>query len=291
MIRLRMRQLYIACLVAVLFSGCARLAYSQTPSLELADRSVAVGDAEIHYMIGGSGPPLLLIHGFMFAGRAWGPFIDDLGEHYTLVIPDLRGHGNSTPFEDWSYEQAARDMFAVLDDAAFDQAVVIGYSAGANTAIHMALQDSRRLSAMVLVAGAHRLTTEVRETLRNYPPIEQMPTVQLQENRGYHPGGDTQIRRLLAQLRSLADNFDDFDISPEHLGRIAIPTMSVVGDRDDAYPLHVVMELHEAVPNSTLWVLPNESHLFLASDAFGGSPEAREAFVPTVLRFLQAQGL
>jgi len=276
------------CLPLVLAGG-ATVASAQEPRLHLEERSVQVGGATIHYQVGGSGPPLLMIHGFAFGGHAWDPFVDAFGEHYTVIVPDLRGHGRSTnPSGEWSYKQVARDMFRVLDQLGFEQVSGIGYSAGGNTLIHMAAQQPQRLSSMVLVAGAHRLTTKARDAIRAFPPFQDMPPEQQEETRRLHPRGDQQIRSLYAQLRTLADNYEDFDFSPEHLASIPVRTLLVWGDRDEFYPLDVALELYEALPNASLWVVPGESHLFLASDAFGGSRVAAEAFTPTVLRFLSS---
>jgi pimeloyl-ACP methyl ester carboxylesterase len=58
--------------------------------------SAALGPLRIHYRTYGSGPPLLLIHGVMTTSYSWRYVLDELGEHYTLVIPDLPGAGRSS---------------------------------------------------------------------------------------------------------------------------------------------------------------------------------------------------
>ena len=62
---------HLACVFGVLLAtflvAVAASVEAQEPTLDLDERSVTVGDAEIHYMIGGSGPPLLMVHGFVFA--------------------------------------------------------------------------------------------------------------------------------------------------------------------------------------------------------------------------------
>ncbi len=277
----------LSCLTLVLAGG-AKVASAQETRIHLEERSVEVGDVTIHYRVGGSGPPLLLIHGFTSEGHQWDQFADALGQQYTLIVPDLPGHGQSTnSLGAWSYKQVARDMFRVLDHLGFEEVSGIGYSAGGNTLIHMATQQPLRLSSMVLVAGAHRLTVEARDLARTIH-FETMPPEQQQEIRASHSRGDQQIQWIYAQLRGLADNYEDFDFSPEHLASIPVRTLLIWGDRDEFYPLEVALELYEALPNASFWVLPGESHLFLASDAFGGSRVAAEAFVPTVLRFLSS---
>ena len=280
----------------VLWASCAILTLSGQPLVaqesiyDSTRRSVEVGDVQISYWTVGEGPPLLLIHAFAFTADLWSPFIGPLSADHRLIIPELRGHGYSTFGEgEWSYAQAARDMFAVLDAEGVTRTAALGYSAGANTLIHMALQAPHRLGAMVLVAGAHRLTNEARAGLRDFPPLEELPPAQREANRTLHPGGDDQIRGLFAHLRALADNYGDFNSSPERLSKIEVPTLLIWGDRDPFYPIDLAVELYESLPNASLWVLPAEEHLFLATDAFGGSATARAAFVPNVLRFLNSQ--
>jgi pimeloyl-ACP methyl ester carboxylesterase len=273
--------------LSVAVFALAQPAICQTSVYELPRVSVDVGDAEISYWTVGTGPSLMLIHPFAFTADFWSPYVERLSESHRLIIPELRGHGFSTIDDGpWSYSQAALDMFAVLDREGVSRVAVVGYSAGGNTLIQMALQDQDRLAGMVLVAGAHRLTNEARVGLRNFPLLEDLPPAQREANRTLHPGGDEQVRHLFAQMRSLADNFTDFEVSPERLSTIETPTMLVWGDRDDFYPIGLAVELYEALPDASLWILPGEAHLFLATDAFGGSAPAREAFAPTVLRFL-----
>jgi pimeloyl-ACP methyl ester carboxylesterase len=276
-----------SCMFAGSLALGAQPSLAQESVYDLDRHSVDVGDAEISYWAAGDGPPLVLIHAFAFTADQWAPYVEALSEQYRVIVPELRGHGYSTiDGGPWSYATAARDMFAVLDPEGISRAAVVGYSAGANTLIHMALQNPERLTGMVLVAGAHRLTNEARAGLRTYPRLEDLPPAHREANRTLHPGGDTQVRDLFVHLRGLADNYVDFNISPERLSTIEVPTLLVWGDRDTFYPIGLAVELYESLPNASLWVLPGEEHLFLATDAFGGSEAARQAFVPNLMRFL-----
>ena len=81
---------------------------------------VDTGEAEIHLIRGGSGPPLLLLHGFPQSHVAWHKVAPALAEAFTLVIPDLRGYGDSSgPAPDpdnqaYSKRAMALDMVAVM---------------------------------------------------------------------------------------------------------------------------------------------------------------------------------
>ncbi len=62
----------------------------------MEDRRVAVGDAELYLRLGGTGPPLLLLHGYPQTHLAWHRVAPAPARDITLVVPDLRGYGAST---------------------------------------------------------------------------------------------------------------------------------------------------------------------------------------------------
>ena len=68
------------------------------------------GGAQIFYRVFGSGPPLLLLHGFFGTGDLWVPFLDELSASYRVIVPDMRGHGRSTnPSSRFLHRDSARD--------------------------------------------------------------------------------------------------------------------------------------------------------------------------------------
>ena len=88
-----------------------------TPSLPLTEHTVEVDGIPVYYRTGGSGAPLLLLHGFTQIGKLFNPYVDALGRHYTVIVPDFPGHGRSPRFAspDWSCQETASLMFAFLD--------------------------------------------------------------------------------------------------------------------------------------------------------------------------------
>ena len=75
---------------------------------------VSVNGIEMHYESYGAGEPLILLHGFFGSNKWWNFAVDDLSQHFKLIIPDLRGHGRSTnPLKQWTMAQSARDIFAL----------------------------------------------------------------------------------------------------------------------------------------------------------------------------------
>src|SRR5690349_18602029 len=117
--------------------------------------SVHVNEIEMYYEIHGEGEPLLLLHGGGGVGANWQLIFDEPPAGYRLIIPDLRGHGHSTRSSlEFSFRQAALDVFALLDQLGVHRFKAIGMSMGAKTLLHMATQQPTRVDAMVLVSAA-----------------------------------------------------------------------------------------------------------------------------------------
>jgi len=113
---------------------------------------------ELAYRLYGEGEPLVLIHGWSCEGRYWDEFgfTTKLNAEYKVIVPDLRGHGDSETPEDRDFtDQAfASDVIAVLDDLAIDSAHVFGYSLGGWVVFELAANYSSRIRS-IIVGGAH----------------------------------------------------------------------------------------------------------------------------------------
>ena len=105
-----------------------------------------------------AGEPLVLIHGWSGEGRYWDEcgYIAALGHEFQLILPDLRGHGDSdTPANrDFSDTAFASDIIAVLDDMGIDSAHMFGYSLGGWVVFELAAEYPSRVRSAV-VGGAH----------------------------------------------------------------------------------------------------------------------------------------
>src|SRR4030095_552627 len=89
------------------------------------------GDAEIAYAVLGDGPPLVLLHPFPAHHELWLPAAQALTSRYRVVLPDLRGHGESDIGEGpATMEKHAVDLARVLDDVGLARALFCGVSIG-----------------------------------------------------------------------------------------------------------------------------------------------------------------
>lgn len=105
------------------------------------------------YRISGSGPALLLLHGLACDSSTWAKVMPTLAEHYTVIAPDLLGHGESDkPDADYSlggYANGMRDLLTVLG---IDKVTVVGHSFGGGVAMQFAYQFPDRTERVALVS-------------------------------------------------------------------------------------------------------------------------------------------
>ncbi|HQT55363.1 MAG: alpha/beta hydrolase [Phenylobacterium sp.] len=106
---------------------------------------VDVGEATLRVRHGGSGPPLLLLHGYPETHMMWSRVADDLARDFTVIAPDLRGYGESTApattpdHETYSKRAMARDAVALMRHFGFDRFNLAGHDRGGRVAYRLAL--------------------------------------------------------------------------------------------------------------------------------------------------------
>ncbi len=216
---------------------------------------VETNGAKIYYETYGEGEPLLLLHGFSLSHKAWGAWIEDLAKQHFLIIPDLRGHGNSTnPSGVYTASVAADDMYGLMDHLNIDRFQAMGQSAGAVILTHMAIMDTTRISDMILVSGTSYLPESTRAAFKNITYDAWREHME-----PHHPGGEAQIRNLIGQLHALADS-NEVNFTSAQLSTITCPTLIIHGDRDRFYSLDIPVKSYQAIPKSYLWVVPNAGH-------------------------------
>src|SRR5687768_14977927 len=118
---------------------------------------ISLGDGlHLHVTHAGSGPPVVLLHGFTGSSASWATFAKALDRFSTIAI-DLPGHGRSSAPSDparYALPRFADDLAAVLDALHVDRAAVLGYSLGARAALHFALAHPVRVSALILESAS-----------------------------------------------------------------------------------------------------------------------------------------
>lgn len=111
-----------------------------------------LGDVQLRVRCWGEGPPLLLIHGLGSSGDDWAFQIGPLAQRHRLIVPDLRGCGESaSPPGRYSIAQFADDLWRLLDHLGEARPALLGFSMGGAVALEMALQRPASVERLVLV--------------------------------------------------------------------------------------------------------------------------------------------
>lgn len=245
-----------------------------------AGRLETLNGIQLYFEVHGSGEPLILLHGFTGSSQDWAGSIAELGGRFQLIIPDMRGHGRSgVPPKPFRHDEAAADLIALLDHLGVGRYSGLGVSAGGNVLLHLATRQPKRVKAMVLVSATSYFPAQARPIMRAYP--DHLPEDQWELLRRRHPGGDAQIRALLAGAQAFADSYDDLNFTPPYLAQIQARTLIVQGDRDPFYPVEISVEMARAIPQSSLWIVPNAGHGPVLGERW---PE----FLKTALAYLEA---
>lgn len=115
-------------------------------------QEIPVEGATIHVRVGGSGPAVLLLHGFGDTGDMWAPLATDLAKDHTVVVPDLRGMGlSSIPASGYEKKTQAADVRAVLASLGIEHSVVIGHDIGTMVAYAYAARYPQRTERLVVM--------------------------------------------------------------------------------------------------------------------------------------------
>lgn len=233
--------------------------------------------AQLYWEICGSGPPLVLAAGLGGVGSYWQPNRDALAAHFTLILIDQRGTGQSSKLPVSSIEQMADDLVAVLDAAGIEKAGILGHSTGGAIGVATALDHPERVRALMIYASTthgdpyrHRLFDLRRQihaglgtegyakytSLLLYPPYwinanhEKLKAAEMAAAKQVGPP-DVQASRLDAILA-----FDRRD----ELGRIAAPTFVLCADDDIITPRYFSEDYAARVPGARSRFLPRGGH-------------------------------
>lgn len=119
-----------------------------------ASRFVTAGGLKWHVQVLGQGPVLLLLHGTAASTHSWRDLAPLLAEHFTVVAPDLPGHGFTSALPRPSPVAVARAVAALIEALGLPPSLTIGHSAGAALALTMAHERLARPQAIVSLGGA-----------------------------------------------------------------------------------------------------------------------------------------
>ncbi len=118
-------------------------------------RSAEVNGVRLHYVIGGRGPAVVLLHGFPETWYAWRGVMPALAEEHTVIVPDLRGVGESSLEESgYDKETLAEDVYRLVRSLGLEEVSMVGHDMGAMTAYAYAREHREEVGHLVLMSAA-----------------------------------------------------------------------------------------------------------------------------------------
>ncbi len=246
---------------------------------------------DVAYRQAGEGPLLVMIHGIAGSSSTWVPSMPLLAERYTVIAPDLLGHGESAkPRGDYSlgaYASGIRDLLGVLGH---ERATVVGHSLGGGIAMQFAYQFPQMAERLVLVASGG-LGKEVTPLLRalTIPGTEFVLPVVLRHELHDVLGAAGRVlgrfglradpflsevwhawarltdvraqRAFIHTIRAVIDSAGQrVSARDPHYLAHEVPTLIIWGDRDQVIPVSHAHIAHELMPGSRLEVVEGAGH-------------------------------
>jgi pimeloyl-ACP methyl ester carboxylesterase len=256
----------------------------------------ALAEIDLHghrvfYRSAGSGPVIVLVHGITSTSATWANVLPYLAERFTVIAPDLLGHGESAkPRGDYSlgaYASGVRDLLIALGH---ERATFVGHSLGGGVAMQLAYQFPEHCDRLVLVSSGG-LGREIGMILRaaSLPGSELVLPLLVNEQligagralggllgriglrvhtdvgevlRGHASLSDGEARSaFLHTLRTIVDvRGQRVDASDRLYLAKAIPFLLVWGERDPIIPVEHAHAAHELVPGSRLEIFSDAGH-------------------------------
>jgi 2-hydroxy-6-oxonona-2,4-dienedioate hydrolase len=257
---------------------------------QLVEKTVEVQDLSTRYLVAGEGPPMVLLHGVGTSAGEWSWVLPELARSHRVYALDLPGYDGSFEPPDYAPAFTASFIGSFLDAVGVESAVVVGNSFGGLVALHLALSEPARVSALILSdsAGLDRTVNPALATL-SFPRMGQMATALAKT-----PPGAAQralsrallffarpwqiplkwvkdqyklaqlpnfTEATLATLRSTVGPAGQREVLLDKLPRLQMPTLIVWGIEDRVIPYGQAQDALARLQKGSLELISNCGHL------------------------------
>lgn len=234
-------------------------------------------DAEIYYEVLGDGPPVVLLHPFPASHLLMVPVADMLASRYRVLLPDLRGHGESSPGDGpATMEKHAHDVVRLCETEHIGRATFIGVSIGGYVLFEVWRRYSERIAALVFCNTKASLDSEEarQDRLRSAAEARQHGPVDFlnatadklvgRTTRTNRPDIQAAARKIMARstvagIVAVQEGMAARPDSLPTLPTINVPTLVIAGD-EDVTPLDELQAIHRGIAGSRMVVIPKAGH-------------------------------
>ncbi len=196
---------------------------------------------------------LLFVHGYAGCAETWEYQANHFARDYRVVIPDLRGHGQSdAPYSDYGMDEIVADLHAVVERLALPrQFILVGHSFGGSICVEYANRYPERIEKLVLIAtaGEYPLPRAVAFALR-VPPALYRPLWK------YRPLWNAEIHTMRRMMLNNMRRWRGWPL----LRQLSMPTLVIMGERDNYFPRYVYEEVAKMIPGAEIVDIGSAKH-------------------------------
>jgi len=227
---------------------------------------IDIGDIQIYHAMFGTGDPVILLHGGMTDHSSWFFQIKELAKHFWVITPDTRAHGRTTDSDDpLSYQLFASDVTQLMERLGIKRASFIGWSDGGCTSLVLALKYPELVNKLILIGTPYQTSNfypEIFESFSNVDPND-IPKDFKFIKRAYEKVAlnPENWPILIEKEMDLAKREPNFTL--DQLKTIECPSLIIDGENEHLYPIKVIQDMTEAIPDARLELIPNGNHLVL----------------------------
>ena len=252
-----------------------------------------VNGLKMYYEVHGSGDPVVLLHGsFMTISNNWTEWIGELSKTRKVIALEMQGHGRTADIKrDFSYENLADDVAALLDYLKIPSADLIGYSMGGGVAMQCAIRHPEKVRKVVSISAVFRHDGWVTEALDMFPQLTSETFKGSPIETEYKQLSPTPNEFPNFVKRVIAMDLKPYDFGADKLKATKAPMFFIHGDADGVR-LEQISEMFRLKGDeifgdmrprsaSRLAILPNTTHITLM--------ERMPVIVPMVNDFFDAE--
>ena len=247
--------------------------------------TVEVDGLGLHVEVSGSGPPLVLLHGFTGSAGTWRELTSALASEYTTIAPDIVGHARSdapNEVDRYCMARATGDLVALLRALGHERAAWLGYSLGGRTALQLTVRHPEAVAALILEGTSPGISDDAERTARvrddgalaerieqdGVPAFvdrwEQIPLFASQLALPAEARAEVRATRLGHTATGLANSLRGMGAGagdPLHgrLAEVSVPVLLLAGSLDTKY-VAAVREMARTLPNATMQEIDGAGH-------------------------------
>lgn len=243
---------------------------------KIHSKHILIDGLDIHYLSGGHGNPLLIIHGGSDGAKAWKDTISELAKSYTIYVPDLPGWGSSQPLDgDYYIPELVEFVDRFLQSLGLKSFYLMGHSLGGGIALTYTLRFPEKVEKLVLVSSlclgkeialwvrvltisrtGHAIGRAIHAVLRGVKWFVDSILEPL-----WHVKFANPVSLISLTLgRKVANSRQQIMVLADRLSELTVPTLVVWGAKDPILPVSQAYAAAQLIPNCQVKVFENGGH-------------------------------